>query len=767
MQVQFKSIKNRISVSIIVSSIFIIALITVFSYNMFRDIVFENFDKTNTVFVNNYATRFNEKKVQMLEDVESMASTLSNYIEEEERIEYLTGKLLRDENIYDYMFISDSKGSFVTTDGELGDLSDRDYFLENKNGETTISNLLDSKVTGKKIIIISTAIYNNGSFDGIIGGVINHEKFNSFLKSFDSMEKEDTVILLDGKGHVVNIFEGPVPMIPMMDYSNNENVMAHKLGENHYYSRVSDIESSWRIIYTTNTSWINKKIEGTMGKLVVAGLISLIIVFAYAGVLSKRISEPIVKLKEAFGKASTGDLNVRMNYESKDELGRASTGFNKMMDKIHDMTYNDILTGLSNLRYFNNKLENLIVDAKENRSEIGIIEIGVDKFKNVNSTLGIEVGDKLLMEISKKLAEKIGYFHSVCRVGGDEFALILMSDNLRDEIFDAASSLITELSDVWEIDDKSIFITVSAGISIYPYHGSDAVELIKSSNVALQSAKKDGGARLETYNDFINQEFVDQLVLENSIRNAVKNMDFYMKYHPIYSASEDEVRGIEALVRWNDKILGEVPPDRFIPVTEDNGLIIKLGDWILEKSIMDLMTFKKIKKDIYMSINISSIQLMDYEFVGRVIELIEKYDVKAGDLEFEITERVILDNSSNVLEKLKTLRMLGIRISLDDFGTGYSALSYLTKFELDTLKIDKSFVNGINSNKSNRFIVSTIIDIGKRLGIKVTAEGVETLENVKELKDMDCDNLQGYYYSKPLLKENMAELLVKDVSEEL
>jgi len=433
----------------------------------------------------------------------------------------------------------------------------------------------------------------------------------------------------------------------------------------------------------------------------------------------------------------------------------------KVVEKeLEELTLTDHLTSLSNRSSFNELLFNLITDSKNSPSNHAILFIDLDRFKQINETLGNEVGDLLLIEVANRINTVVRDSDIFARYGGDEFLLAINSMEHQKEAVHFAKDIIKKLNKPFYINEDEIYITSSIGISIYPQDGVEVEKLIHKADKAMYFAKQNGRNQYAFYFEELKRDSKRLLLLEAELRKAIQAKKITIAYQPKVSVDKQDIIGVEALVRWTSDKLGFVSPGEFIPLAEDTGLIIPLSELIIEKVCLDILDWRKegINK-LPVSINIAALHFQQDDFIERINEIVMQYNCSPQQLELELTERTVMQDSEGIVSKLIKLKNMGFKISIDDFGTGYSSLSYLNRFPLNYLKIDSSFIQRITSLKDKQAIVDSIILMAHRLHLKVVAEGVETKDQVKLLKEMDCDIIQGYYYSKPIPSTELLDFL--------
>lgn len=431
-------------------------------------------------------------------------------------------------------------------------------------------------------------------------------------------------------------------------------------------------------------------------------------------------------------------------------------------EKINKLAYCDALTGLPNRSQL---FENFQAIALKAEGCIAFILIDINNFKLINDSYGHVIGDKLLIEVSIRIKELCAEKMHLSRLGGDEYAVMVWDYGTLEALTQIVEGFVHNLDGLLRIEDYNISLSTSMGISLYPTDADNFDDLMKNADTAMFKASE-RHRKYAYYKQEMNNAIVERLNLRNSLKLALVNREFMLCYQPQYRAKDKKVIGFEALVRWRSETLGMVSPDKFIPVAEESGIIISLGNWILEEAISFLKKIHQNGHDyMIMSINISVIQLTQRNFSETVLRLIDEYELSPKSLELEITESVMMESVEAVVDNITNLRREGVQFALDDFGTGYSSLNYLTKLPIDTLKIDKSFIDGIGSIKDQSLLVSTIIDIGRKLGLKVVAEGVETEQQYNYLSKRRCERIQGYYFSKPLYDDAVMEML-KSINED-
>ncbi|HCT98934.1 MAG TPA: diguanylate cyclase [Methylococcaceae bacterium] len=431
-------------------------------------------------------------------------------------------------------------------------------------------------------------------------------------------------------------------------------------------------------------------------------------------------------------------------------------------NELSKLAHYDSLTGLANRAQFVERLQFTLDMAKRNRHQSALMLLDVDRFKLVNDTLGHQLGDELLVQVARRLKQCVREVDTVSRLGGDEFTIILGTIQSSENAAGVAKKILHALSTPFILNEREVFVSVSIGITVFPLDGDSVHLLIKNADTAMYHAKESGRNNYQYFSDTMNQKMLDELEMETNLRQAFKNNEFSLNYQPQFALKTQKLIGAEVLVRWHHPVLGWISPAVFIPYAEKSNLIIALGEWVLRTACMQAVSWQKTGLTLQpMSVNLSGMQLKQPDLLYKVAQILEETQFPAHLLELELTEGVLMANVEETITTLKKLKEMGIRLSIDDFGTGYSSLSYLKRFPIDTLKIDQSFIKEITTSSDDSAIASTIIAMAHNLRLNVIAEGVETIEQANILLDKDCDDVQGYFFSRPLCEADFCQLLTK------
>jgi diguanylate cyclase (GGDEF)-like protein len=428
--------------------------------------------------------------------------------------------------------------------------------------------------------------------------------------------------------------------------------------------------------------------------------------------------------------------------------------------QIEHLAYYDGLTGLPNRELFIDRLSLALVQAHRDSKQLAVLFLDLDRFKQINDSLGHSVGDELLRAMGTRVHEAVREGDTLARLGGDEFTLLLPGVHNAAEAARVAQKLLEAVRRPFELHGRELFVTTSIGISLYPEDGVDAESLIRSADIAMYRAKEQGRDRFQLHAPAMNAQAVERMGLEHGLRKALAQEQLVIHYQPIIEVATGRIHGTEALLRWRHPELGLVPPDDFIDLAEMTGLITPMGPWILEEACGRTRAWQRGTRFYFsIAVNLSARQFQERDLVSQVKRALQSTGLEARFLELEITESVAMQTAENTLRTLRELKALGVRISIDDFGTGYSSLAYLKRFPIDTLKIDQSFVSDIGTNAEDSAITSAVIAMAHGLGLRVVAEGVEREEQLEFLRRQRCDHYQGYLFSRPLAPDEVAALL--------
>lgn len=519
-------------------------------------------------------------------------------------------------------------------------------------------------------------------------------------------------------------------------------------------------------------------------------IIILMIAIWVSRILSAKYTEPIFTLRDNMTDASSGNLDVKCDVASDDEFGDLSRMFNSMMDiisnnykelsaskaalevseqelkknyaHIEQLAYHDGLTGLYNRVAFMKYAYEIFHDASVGASKHAIFFIDLDNFKNINDTLGHDYGDLLLKDVSDRMLSCVTSDDILARNGGDEFLILKNRFDTVDDLENFASQLVNVVHHPFILNDETAVVSMSVGIAVFPNNGLTVSELIKNADIAMYNAKNSGKNSYRFFDSYMEDDVNRKNDLADILSHVIDKNEIYLQYQPQVNVESGQVTGYEALMRIESELVGFISPAEFIPIAEETGIINILGEWaLIEACNFNQVLIKSGFGPLRVSVNVSTTQLKDDHLIDIIKSIPEKTGMDLKHLEIEITESVLMNSFEHNLKLINQMKELGCSIALDDFGTGYSSFNYLTQIPIDTLKIDKSFIDGICSNEKDRCIADSIIDLAHKMDISVVAEGVEDNEQLQILQNQFCDTLQGYLFSKPLNSTDFIELLSK------
>lgn len=477
--------------------------------------------------------------------------------------------------------------------------------------------------------------------------------------------------------------------------------------------------------------------------------------------------ENLLVLKKPFDAVAVRQLSMALTkkwlllHESRDHTEDLEKKIHERTKSLEFQATHDALTGLPNRLGLMTFLEELIQRSESSMSLFAILFLDLDRFKLINDSFSHFAGDQMLVQFSKRILNNLRQIDYLARIGGDEFIIVLSDFKNSDFVTAIVTKLLDKLNETFSIENHDIVALASIGVCIFPYNGKTAEELIKNADVAMYRAKESGGNQFQFYNQEIDRKNIQRLILEAELHQAIRNNEFYLCYQPQYDYGSEKLLSVEALIRWHHPKKGDLLPIDFVPLAEEVWLLVLIGEWVLRTACTQIKKWQDQGLPlIKVAVNVTTHQFMQPNFVQMVENILTEIQLEPKYLELELTENIMI-RDRDAVEKLPKLKALGVSLAIDDFGTGYSSLSYLKKFPLDKLKIDRSFIKNIQLNKCDEVIIQAIISMAKSLNLEVTAEGVETKEQLDFLKKNACMEIQGFYFSKPLNSSDCEKLLKK------
>jgi diguanylate cyclase (GGDEF)-like protein len=441
-------------------------------------------------------------------------------------------------------------------------------------------------------------------------------------------------------------------------------------------------------------------------------------------------------------------------------VGKDITARKQDEEQIHYLANHDSLTSLPNRAMFSEVLNLGLESAQRYNRTFAVLFIDLDRFKIINDTLGHEAGDKLLQEMGRRLTQTVRSSDFVARLGGDEFVVLVQAVSDPKQVEAVARKILSALIKPIVIREQECRVTASIGICMYPTDARDEQSLMKNADIAMYRAKDEGKNTYQFYSEEMNLHSFGRMALETSLRRALERDEFFLHYQAKLDLRSGRITGVEALVRWQHPDLGVIPPAQFIPLAEETGLIVPLGNWVLNAACMQNVAWQRQGlPPLLMAVNLSARQFVDENLVMDIARALKKSGMRADLLELELTESMVMQHAERAGKVLAAIKQLGARVAIDDFGVGYSSLANLKRFPIDTLKVDRSFIRDIPLDTEDRAITEAIIAMGRSLNLTVVAEGVETLEQETFLRNHGCDETQGFYFSRPIASDEFADLL--------
>jgi len=624
-----------------------------------------------------------------------------------------------------------------------------------------------SSVTGEPTVTVAMK-----KEDRIIAGYLSLKNIYYLTNKFTEADQNLEAVVLDGYGRYISSYD--YNRVSQRQIDPNFNMIIDKssskwpaefIKNDEHLGFAVKIESpEWYLVIYDDYANSMKRINTLLylfSSLFFAAILIFTIVTLYRSARSSQYINHFVEQTESI---AAGNFESDLPEQKYVEFRRLAKSFRMMTEnlserdqRLEQMAYTDSLTGAYNRTYL---CHADFCQMYKSADVFGLIFLDIDNFKNINDNHGHIVGDQLLIETCKMLQECITDQCVIARFGGDEFLIIIPDNRDRQIISEIIHRIIGSFNRPVKIEPHSFFVTLSAGISVGERQGYDFDRMLKAADIAMYQVKGSGKNNYKFYNPEMDKKVKKRLQVEQSLRTALDNNELFLAYQPLVFAKDASIRGFEALLRWESKDLGPVSPLDFIPIAEETGMIIRIGEWVLRNACEMIKSINSMNgTDYVMSVNISPIEINSPNFIRNLYEIIEETGTRKEWIEVEITENVFLTNIEEVTTIILHLTLNGISVSLDDFGTGYSSLSYLNKLPIKTLKIDREFIRNLRDNKNNQNMVESIILLAHKMGIFLVAEGVEERAQVEILNEFSCDCIQGFLFSKPLKQEELSDFL--------
>lgn len=699
-----------------------------------------------------------------------------------------------DNNVHYYVY--DINGYFIAS-SDSSSTGDWEEYMSIPVDEITSTQIISCSNINKKenSIELVTPIKFKDTTIGLIRANISAEYFGAYIPStgdaFILTADGEYLFSATGFSSSADMEKKALELFNSSEDSGHINTNSSSLKKIYGYSLIT--EHDWLYIIKQDGKETQELISALPITLIITLVIILIIAYQISHVLVHKYTDPIITLKDNMTEAAAGNLDLVCNIDTKDEFGELSDKFNNMMNiisnnykqlneskrqleanelelkknyaHIEQLAYRDGLTGLYNRVAFMKYAYDIFHRDGTQFSKHAIFFIDLDNFKNVNDTLGHDYGDLLLKRVSNKLLSYTSGDDILARTGGDEFLIFKTDYTTLDDLNSFAKTLVDIAREPFDLDGEVAHISMSIGIALFPRDGLTISELIKNADIAMYSAKNSGKNSYKFFNSYMEDDFNRRNDLAEILSTVIDKNEVYLQYQPQVNVSTGKITGFESLMRIESELVGFIPPSEFIPIAEDSGVINQLGEWALvEACNFNNKLIKQGFGPLKVSVNVSTTQLQDPNLIEAIKSIPQKTGMDLKYLEVEITESVLMNSFEHNLELINEIKSLGASIALDDFGTGYSSFNYLTQIPIDTLKIDKSFIDGICSNEKDKCIADSIISLAHKMNISVVAEGVEDKDQLKILQSQFCDTLQGYLFSRPLKDEAFIDFLVDNIS---
>ncbi len=803
------SIKKSLRISILLAATVPLVLLTILAYTVSYFKYVELAKNTATNLASDYADGFETQLNGQIAEIEGLshASSIQNLaLESYNGVASGIGsayygpamQLLSDTSGYTNNNISyyvyDINGYFIASSSDEAPADWEEYM------DTPVSGIIKTR-----ILKSSNINQNHGSIDvvtpiivkdkiiGLVRANISSAYFGDFIPTDGAgfVMTEDDTYLFSSAGFAGNSdLEHQAKQILASDKTSGYLEKKHNSVKDIYgYSKIDQF--GWLYLYLQDGTRYEKILATLPRTLIVTLIVISVLAFIISNLLAKRFTEPIITLKDTMTESSRGNLDLRSDIRTNNELGELSDMFNNMMDiisnnykelsssklaieekqkeleenyiKIEQLAYHDGLTGLYNRVAFMKYSYERFHDNDTIFLNHAILFIDLDNFKTVNDTLGHDYGDLLLQNVSNQLTASINETDILSRTGGDEFLIMTSDFESKEELATFAESLVEIVRQPFDLKGETASVSMSVGIAIFPQDGLTITELIKNADIAMYNAKNSGKNAYRFFDSSMEEDVTRKSEIAEVLSHVIENNEIYLEYQPQVNVRTGQITGYEALMRVKSDSYGPISPGEFIPIAEDTGIISQLGEWALIEAChfnRELVTGGYGRLNV--SVNISATQFKNGKFLQQLSELPDITGIDLSLLEIEINANTLDENFEANVALLEEIKRLGCKIALDDFGTGYASFNYLTKVPMDTLKIDKSFIDGINKSEKNKYIADSIITLAHKMNINVVAEGVEDTTQLQVLQTQLCDTLQGYIFSEPLDSKHFIELLSKN-----
>lgn len=668
--------------------------------------------------------------------------------------------------------VVDTNGQAYYMDGSIVDLSDREYINETMQGNITFSDVIVSRVTLAPVVMVAVPIIDGEEIKGALIARLDVDFLSNFAKTRGYGTNGRAYIIsshgclisrpenekIDDVYYLSELAENDSRYVQFEHFVEEHSNIESGYGRYRFDNKTilmgyaSIKETNWKIYIGTTEDDALDSLIGLRRTFIIIILTTLAACLLMSWLFISHFSKSITELDELFAEGAKGNLTIRYVPKSRDELSRVGNSFNRMMDKIKTLTQYDPLTGLLNQFVFEKDIDSLMQG--EEKKDFSLIMVSIDRFNFINDTYGHEAGDMILKEVAKRVERCVAGLSlnsaRVYRYTSDELVILLDPSFDEAAVNELAKNILNSLREKMRINNKDIELNINIGTFNWneDNRGEDPVKAVTHTK---NYAKYLGSNQVQRFDPRIYKELSVMNELQADIINALRDGQFFLVYQPLYDLKELRIAQVEALIRWKHPDKGLLSPDQFIELAEQSGTIVNIDMWVIETACMQLKVWKDSnKKPVSISVNISARTFETAQFIPNIVKLLNRYELEPSLLQLELTERILIRNIDDSINKLNELRKMGIGLAIDDFGSGYSSLSYMIRLPIDSIKIDKSFVQNMNFSKEAKAIVTTIINLCKSLRFKVIAEGIESEHELEYLRCNECDIGQGYYFSKPI-----------------
>ncbi len=774
-----KSIVSKAMFYLLSISLFSVIIVSSILSNYILDVYFEQTHERNNEYVNRITAVFEQDLISIEASIKNIEESINteeifklSQIEGglnqfEKQTEKYFKRLLEDGKYYTnsiYIYLSpyldnDVHDVWVTYDNGILERHE-EVALERYTNNDNMSWYFDpmkstegkwlEPYTNRYDQLVSsfvTPLYYKNDYYGMMGMYLSFDEIEKMLSEVGEYT-DDNVYIKNSSGEVLN--SGPDSVFVLND-------------KMFYYK--SMIYNGWSFTYVVPKSEVFKPVYMTLLRIIVLISVLVLVIIALTIYLRNNFKAKFLSIIDGIKKLEKGIYTHKIDLVTNDELEEIASALNNTSNKLKELTeeqyrlaYTNSVTGISNI----NKLLNDITGLQEKNSSLTLMHLGIDRFKDINDIVGTSKGDDILRYLGKLISKYTTSRTFVYHLYGDEFAILATGGMNDNEIEEFVEDIFSNLDEPFKISGFEFNISLSTGVARFPEHCKSSEELLKYSGIAMMESKKTEESDYVIFKDEMYENLIRDNQLEVDFKKGLEYEEFMVYYQPKIGTETNEIQSIEALARWNHRKKGVISPIGFIDYAERSGMIVELGYKVLRDACIDVKRFNKVSnKNYIMSVNVSKRQLIEVDFVKTVLKIIKDEGLETSSIELEITESMILNNFKDSINKIEELIAHGIKIALDDFGTGYSNFDNILNLKISTIKIDKSFVDQLSSNSDASKLIKGIISLSHNLGCDVVAEGVEEKEQIELLKKMNCDQLQGYYFSKPVPANDFIEYINK------